>query len=283
MLNKFKSIITILLLFSLLTWYNPAFATGMIYKTQDLGKGKMKITLIQDGSQKPPSVAVTFYYLKNSKTLVVGYKNTPALQSAPSMTFDTKNALLPIRIILAKDNDRDNLPFKDIKGLESEEFIRHLHDAGIMGGDSVGNFNPTKTLSRAEFCVMLVKALNLSTKSDKTLPFKDIAKHWGRNYILAATQKGLLSGYSNKTFRPNNAISIAEACSVVSKAFKFKTKRQVVMTKLKTGKWYSPSVKSVFDMGLFLANDSIYKKFNEESPISRANAAILLSRALSTY
>jgi len=56
------------------------------------------------------------------------------------------------------------VPFNDIKGIETEEYITHLHDAGIVNGMPDGSFRPDSNITRAEFMVLLVKALKLQDR-----------------------------------------------------------------------------------------------------------------------
>jgi len=69
-------------------------------------------------------------------------------------------AIPPIRIILSNIDKPDWVPFNDIKGIETEEYITHLHDAGIVNGMPDGSFRPDSNITRAEFMVLLVKALS---------------------------------------------------------------------------------------------------------------------------
>lgn len=255
----------------------------IIYEIKEIGKQKIKISLLDASTKKSANVSVSFYYFKNAKTLVVGYKNSSDKNPLSTITVGTSTALMPIRVILAKTNDKDNLPFNDIKGIEAEEYIRHLHDMGILVGDKNNNFKPFDTISRGEFCSILVKSLKITPKETKTLPFNDISKHWAKAAIIAASQKGFLSDFKEKKFNPDSKLTVAECSVIISKAFKFNTKFNGVFTKLKNGKWYTQGINKLFVAGIISAKDGVYKDFNEERAIKRGEAVTMLSRALSTY
>jgi hypothetical protein len=51
----------------------------------------------------------------------------------------------------------------------------------------------------------------------------------------------------------------------------------------KKGQWYTPYVLKMFNAGILNTNDGIYKNLNETAYISRANSAMMISRAISTY
>ncbi|CAM5238655.1 SLH domain-containing protein OS=Lysinibacillus sphaericus OX=1421 GN=LS41612_12325 PE=4 SV=1 [Lysinibacillus sphaericus] len=48
--------------------------------------------------------------------------------------------------------------------------------------------------------------------------FKDIEFHWAKSDIEAAAAKGLLKGYDDNTFRPNNNLSRIQAVSILVRA-----------------------------------------------------------------
>ena len=58
--------------------------------------------------------------------------------------------------------------YKDEASIKNEEAVEVLSGLGVIGGDQNGNYNPTATLTRAEFCVMIANALT-GGKFDKTL------------------------------------------------------------------------------------------------------------------
>ena len=89
---------------------------------------------------------------------------------------------------------------------------------GIMSGDGSGNLNLSAKVTRAEFVTMVVKA---SPGGDgvgqaATSPYPDVPRsHWASGYVEAAVNRGLVSGFSDGTFRPNQEIKLAEAASMV--------------------------------------------------------------------
>ncbi|MCX7920961.1 MAG: S-layer homology domain-containing protein [Clostridia bacterium] len=260
-----------------------SYAHGLMYETKSIGQNKVRITLKWSSPSEAKGIKIAYYHLRNAKALTIGYEIDNKAPTTAYMDYDMASAIPPLRIVLAKVNDVAALPFKDIKSTEAEEYIRHLHDAGIIGGDSKGNFNPNKPISRAEFAVIMVNALKLNGNTDNIKEFKDANNHWGKKYILLAVKHGLMGGYNDNTFKPNNSITVAEVSTVLSNAFTFKTTNNGIYSKLKPNMWYSRYVKKMFDVGILKTADSIYNKFDERSKITRADCAMMISRALSTY
>ena len=66
--------------------------------------------------------------------------------------------------------------------------------------------NTTSPVTRAQFASFITKSLNLTTEGDAT--FTDVAKD-AANYsdIRKAVEAGIVTGYTDNTFKPNEPIS----------------------------------------------------------------------------
>jgi len=262
---------------------NFSFSHRLNYEIEPIGNNKERIVLKWSDQENKKGFVIAYHYFVNGKTLHIGYELKEGYPSEAKLEYDLNSVLPPIRVNLHEVGKIDDAPFSDIKGIEAEEYIRHLHDAGIVNGMPDGTFLPESPISRAEFVVMTVKALGIEGKSEKINGFVDIDKHWAKDYILLAAEKGLISGYEDGTVRPDKTITVAEVSSILARAFSYKTVKNGIYSKIKQDKWYSASVKKMIDVGILNPKDSIYESFDEESVISRANCAMMISRAISTY
>lgn len=90
-----------------------------------------------------------------------------------------------------------------------------LASMGVLSADSSGSYNLAKTVTRAEFAKMIVMASgykDLVKTASYSSPYKDVpAKNWAAPYIRIAVSKGLMTGYSNGTFRPSSVITLEQA------------------------------------------------------------------------
>lgn len=88
----------------------------------------------------------------------------------------------------------------------AKEAIVVLAEKDIISGDEQGNFNPNKTISRAELVALLAKTLELDTTSmPEKATFKDVPKnHWAFKYVEAAFKAGIVTGVSANEFGINN-------------------------------------------------------------------------------
>jgi hypothetical protein len=270
------------LIFSLLL---PTFsfqsvqANGVRVVTKETD-GKYKITLTSQETGK--GIKIVAFSPTNGKSINITYSFIKNGAVSTSIEIDQYMVIAPFRVITTNTDNLKYRPFKDILNTEYDEYIRHIHDLGITNGFSDGTFRPENTITRAEAAVMLATALKLNPDSLSNSRFADVNGHWAKKYINAIITKGIMSGYADKTFKPDNKITVAEVCAILSNSFTFKTKSQGVFTKLKKDQWYSYYVQYIFNLKILTPQDSIYETFKESSNISRGNFAMMLSRALST-
>ncbi|HEY9577022.1 MAG TPA: S-layer homology domain-containing protein [Pseudobacillus sp.] len=104
----------------------------------------------------------------------------------------------------------------------AENYIESLASKYIINGKSNGKYDPNAYVTRAEFAVLLSRALGLpEEKYDGR--FKDVKGHEWFNVngaLMAAVKNGVVAGKGNGTFAPNAKISRAEATAMIGRALK---------------------------------------------------------------
>lgn len=105
--------------------------------------------------------------------------------------------------------------------ISEETVIQTVGLLGIMNGDTSGNLNLSKSVTRAEFAKMVVAASpqrELTSASSASAPFPDVrSSHWAAGYVSAAVQNGWVNGYLDGRFRPENPVKMEEAVNIVLK------------------------------------------------------------------
>ncbi len=91
----------------------------------------------------------------------------------------------------------------------SEDKISYLAENGIMVGDPDGDLRLSDTVTRAEAAKILSVAFNISGTDGETFSDVDDA-HWAKDYIAAMKKSGIINGYPDGTFRPENEVTNAE-------------------------------------------------------------------------
>ena len=98
-----------------------------------------------------------------------------------------------------------------------DEVSRAVTALGIMEGDENGDLGLSRRVTRAEFVTMAIKATPGGEQVGQaaTSPYPDVPRsHWASGYVEAAVSRGLVSGYSDGTFRPAKEIGLAEGVTM---------------------------------------------------------------------
>ncbi len=120
--------------------------------------------------------------------------------------------------------DTPNVPvpghaFADIGGHWAEANILEAEKKGMITGYPDGSFRPDRTVTRAEFAVMLAKALKLQNE-EAVLSFKDADRigQWARTAVARAVSLGLIQGDKNSNFRPDAPMTRSEMAVMLARA-----------------------------------------------------------------
>lgn len=107
----------------------------------------------------------------------------------------------------------------DIDGHWAKPEIAKAVELGIVFGYEDGTFKPEKDVTRAEFAVMLMRALKPDVEGI-ALPFTDQndIPSWAANAIAQAAQLNIVRGNSDGTFLPTNNITHEEMLAMVVRA-----------------------------------------------------------------
>lgn len=123
-----------------------------------------------------------------------------------------------------KQEEQEQQPvhsYQDIKGHWAENLIREAVAQGLATGYDGDLFKPDQTVTRAEFTVMLMRALKTEKHAaDAKLSFKDAGSvpSWAKESIAAAASQKLIDGYDDGTFRPEGQITRAEMTAMIVRA-----------------------------------------------------------------
>lgn len=164
--------------------------------------------------------------------------------------------------------------FTDIRDPDTALAANVLTSMGLVSGVGGGRYSPDTVLTRAQFCVLMIHTLDekelVNTHSYKTL-FTDVAPgSWYSGYVNLSYDRGLLAGYGDGTFGPDDPVTYGQAATLLLRILGY--------TSQEVGKiWPTDYVNYAhaleLDKGLSLsANDRL----------TRAQAAVLLYNTLRT-
>lgn len=107
--------------------------------------------------------------------------------------------------------------FGDIRGHKWQAAMEALASRGIISGISATSFEPERTMTRAEFAAIVVRALGLAPVEN--VIFSDVAAtSWYAAPVSTAYAYGIVRGTSETSFSPASSITREQAAVMVTRA-----------------------------------------------------------------
>ncbi|MDH8678804.1 S-layer homology domain-containing protein [Fusibacter bizertensis] len=159
--------------------------------------------------------------------------------------------------------------------LPSEQLVSDtIRALGIMTGDTKGNLNLNRLLSRDEFAQMMVNASLYKDSDDVsggTSVFKDVKfDYWAAEAIKIAVNAGWFTGYLDGTFKPAKYITLEEAATALLKLLGY-TNADIV------GTYPSAQLSKFYSLGL---DEGINLKQGQK--VSREDAMYMFYNLMNT-
>ncbi|GIP30807.1 S-layer homology domain-containing protein [Paenibacillus sp. J2TS4] len=174
------------------------------------------------------------------------------------------------------------IEFTDIAGYWAENYIRSAAAKGIVSGYPDGTFKPNNPVTRAEFTVMLAGNLKLEGQG-AALAFTDNDQigRWAKQAVAQAVEAGIIDGYNDGSFRPNNRITRVEMAAMIARVLK-----QQLNTNVTTGfaddeaipEWAKGAVEAIRKLGIVDGRGG--NRFAANETATRAEATMMLLRML---
>jgi len=190
------------------------FAVGPLVKGQTVEAALTKVGKTA-GTSGDASLVTIVLRLKQGEPATVRLKQVELVNSELQ-----KKVHLPVDLQLQLPGDPALVRLTDIKGHWAEAAIRQAVAYGRVSGYTDGSFKPQGQVTRAEFAVMLTRALQLPLPSEVgSLDYTDNAAipNWSKPYVAAVAQSGWMSGYDDGTFRAQQPITRAEIASILAR------------------------------------------------------------------
>ena len=90
--------------------------------------------------------------------------------------------------------------YPDVDESNNIEAIEVLQAVKVMEGDSAGNFDPDRPVSRAEMAVIMALLLDLDYDYYRGTKTFDDVPNWCAPYVAACYANGIVSGYNATTY-----------------------------------------------------------------------------------
>jgi len=110
------------------------------------------------------------------------------------------------------------IEFADVASHWAGDAVNDMGSRMVVSGVGGDNYQPDRDITRAEFATIMVRALGLEAGVGDN-GFSDVkTSDWYCGYIETAVSYGLITGYSDGTFRPNDQITREQAMTIIARA-----------------------------------------------------------------
>ena len=201
--------------------------------TEINSKGETKATYV--ANDKPGTVTITATYKdtegneKSASVKVTVKKPSKTTGGNDGTTSGGGPSIIAPGNTGAVTTPNTNTNYKpDFQDLDSVEWARTaingLAMRGMISGRDQYTFDPNANITRAEYCQILMGAINaLNAKGEST--FADVpSTAWYYNAVSVASQLGIVSGYGDGNFGPNDLITRQDMALMTYKTAKIMNK-----------------------------------------------------------
>ena len=156
------------------------------------------------------------YVLKSLTVTTASGTSVPvANQSSGKYTFTMPAAAVTVKAVFAAQETDPGFPFADVaKGSWYSEGVRYAYENGLMSGTGEGTFSPDLPTSRGMLVTILYRLAGSPAAGSAS--FTDVAKgQWYADGVAWASANGVVSGYPDGSFRPNDTITREQMAAIL--------------------------------------------------------------------
>ncbi|NLL19595.1 MAG: S8 family serine peptidase, partial [Clostridia bacterium] len=188
-----------------------------------------------------------------------------------------------LALILLANTSFPVFAFTDVEQHWAKHDITLLTAKGLTGGYSDGSFRPERGLTRAELARLLISALNMDESAwaleASSQLFRDVpSNHWARVYVQLAWEMGLVAGYKDGTFRPDQVVNRAEMAAILLRALGYNHGKGDVTFADELPSWAEESILQTAQLGLISGYED--GTFRPLEPVTRSQAVVFINRLL---
>ncbi|MBD3270415.1 DUF3352 domain-containing protein [Candidatus Peregrinibacteria bacterium] len=180
----------------------------------------------------------------------------------------------------------DTVSFSDVEKSDwFYDYVENVKFMEIMNGYQDGTFRPNKPISRAEFVktIVLAEYGSIGIPNIESANFTDVSDDdWFSFSVKLAAKEGLITGYQDGTFRPNQSISRAEAATIISRLGNLEEDINTTLpfNDVSTDDWFYDGVKTLYDNQII--NGKTTFSFAPADNLTRAETAKIVDLYLSS-
>lgn len=169
----------------------------------------------------------------------------------------------------------------------ASEYINKLASKGIINGYNDNTFRPSNNVKRADFIIMLLKAMDVDTTKVPSANFSDVrSDKYYYNAVGIAKEMGIASGNNDGTFNPESNITRQDMMILAKKALEMRNGKELDVNasaldkftdKASISPYATDSLAAMVDAGVVSgSNNQIKPKDNT----TRAQSAVIICKIL---
>jgi hypothetical protein len=212
---------------------------------------------------------------------------TPVPETTPEKESEAKPETLFSHIVDEKklvadikaklEQQEDAVPvFSDMSMHWAQDTLSVFTKLGVIQGYADGSFQPDASITRAEFATVIAKLFGLTASTPASLA--DVKQHWAAGAISALAGTGIISGYADGTFRPDQEITRAEIIAIIAKLVELKPAATRAKFTDIDGAWNKDQINAAAQMGII--SGVAESSFAPGQEATRAEALTILLRVL---
>ena len=183
----------------------------------------------------------------------------------------------------AEDTAGNVSPFTDDDStgtwLWASDYIYKCYEAGIITGYEDGSYLPDSSLTRAEAAAIIARAYGLTSDAEEST-FSDVSStHWGLQYIEACVEAGIINGYEDGTYKPDQYVTRVELAKMIAMAEQLALDAaESSFSDVSADHWGLQYIEACVEAGI--VNGYTNGTFLPANNVTRAEAAAMIARAL---
>ncbi|MBW4627327.1 MAG: DUF1565 domain-containing protein [Brasilonema octagenarum HA4186-MV1] len=200
--------------------------------------------------------------------------------------IDPKRILGQVEFVAAKVEPSAGgaVAFKDLPAnYWAKSYIEALASKNIIAGFPDGTFKPDEPVTRAQFAAIVTKAFAPTAKRQVT-NFSDVASNfWGFQVIQSAYQGGFVSGYPDRTFKPQQQIPRVQVLVSLASGMNLSVNNQNVLSIYNDASQipnYATNSVAAATAQQLVINYPTVKELNPNRQATRAEVAAFVYQAL---
>lgn len=200
---------------------NAKNSAGAPVKAQEFPKPSVSYTVKSfiDASGSPAIIAAACLNTKDHYSYLIGYSDGTVRPNGRITRAEV--ATIFFRLLTDDARQRNWSSENNFSDVSADKWYNNavstLCHMGVLGGYSDGTFRPNAPITRAEFAKIAVSFAQTNGSAVYSY-FTDVkTTDWFAPYVTAAKDSGLIEGYSDGSFKPENRITRAEACAIVNR------------------------------------------------------------------